>query len=49
VQAGLATQLDRQIIGAVSAWFKRRPDAMAVTGKCAINLASATLSDPEFV
>jgi len=49
VQAGLATHLDWQIIGAVFAWFKRRPDAMAVTGKCAINLASATLSDPEFV
>lgn len=49
MQAGLAAQLDRQIIGAVFAWFQRRPDAMAVTGKCAINLTSAMLSDPEFV
>ena len=48
-QAGLAIQLDRQIIIAVFDWFKRRPDALAVTRKCAINLASATLSDPEFV
>ena len=48
-QAGLATQLDRQIITAVFDWFKRRPDALAVTRKCAINLASATLSDPEFL
>ena len=48
-QAGLSAQLDRQIITAVFAWFKRRPDALALTRKCAINLASATLSDPEFV
>lgn len=48
-QAGLATQLDHQVITAVFDWFKRRPDALAVTRKCAINLASATLSDPEFV
>ncbi len=48
-QAGLAAQLDQQIITAVFEWFKRRPDALAMTRKCAINLASATLSDPEFV
>ena len=48
-QAGLATQLDRQIITAVFDWFKRRPDALAVTRKCAINLSSATLSDPDFL
>lgn len=48
-QAGLAAQLDRQIITAVFDWFKRRPSALTATGKCAVNLASATLSDPEFV
>ena len=48
-QAGLSIQLDRQIITAVFDWFKRRPDALAVTRKCSINLASATLSDPEFM
>ena len=48
-QAGFANQLDRQIITAVFEWFKRRPDALTLTRKCAINLASATLSDPEFV
>ena len=48
-QAGLATQLDRQIIAAVFAWYKRRPDALEATRKCSINLASATLSDPDFV
>ena len=48
-QLGLSTQLDRQIITAVFDWFKRRPDALAMTRKCAINLASATLSDPEFM
>ena len=48
-QAGLAAQLDRQVITAVFDWFKRRPDALALTRKCAINLASATLSDPDFV
>ena len=47
-QAGLASQLDRQIITAVFEWFRRRPDALAMTRKCAINLASATLSDREF-
>lgn len=48
-QAGFSIQLDRQIITAVFDWFKRRPDALAVTRKCAINLASATLSDAEFM
>ena len=48
-QSGLSTQLDRQIITAVFQWFKRRPDALAVTRKCAINLSSATLSDPDFL
>ena len=48
-QGGLSAQLDRQIITAIFDWFKRRPDALAVTRKCAINLASATLSDPEFI
>ena len=48
-QTGLSIQLDQQIITAVFDWFKLRPDALAVTRKCAINLASATLSDPEFM
>ena len=48
-QAGLSAQLDRQIITAVFDWFKQRPDALAITRKCAINLTSATLSDPEFM
>lgn len=48
-QAGLAVQLDRQIITNVFDWFKQHPDALAVTRKCAINLASATLSDPDFL
>ena len=48
-QARLSAQLDRQIITAVFDWFRRRPDALAVTRKCAINIGSATLSDPEFM
>jgi EAL domain-containing protein (putative c-di-GMP-specific phosphodiesterase class I) len=48
-QAGLAAQLDRQIITAVFTWFRQRPDALAITRKCAINLSPASLSDPEFV
>ena len=48
-QAGLAVQLDHQIITAVFEWFKQHPDALSATRKCAINLASATLSDPDFL
>lgn len=48
-QSGMSAQLDRQIITAVFEWFHRYPDALAVTRKCAINLAAATLSDPSFL
>ena len=48
-QAGLAVQLDHQIITAVFEWFKQHPDALSATRKCAINLASSTLSDPDFL
>ncbi len=48
-QSGMSAQLDRQIITAVFEWFKRYPDAMVATRKCAINLAAASLSDPGFL
>ena len=48
-QSGMAAQLDRQIIKAVFGWFERFPDAFAMTRKCSINLAAASLSDPGFL
>ena len=48
-QSGMAAQLDRQIINAVFEWFARHPDAFAMTRKCSINLAAASLSDPGFL
>jgi len=48
-QSGLSAQLDRQIITAVFDWFRAHPAALAITHKCAINLSSASLSDPEFI
>ena len=48
-QSGMSAQLDRQIIGAVFQWFRRHPGALAATRKCAINLAAASLSDPQFL
>ena len=48
-QSGMSAQLDRQIITAVFEWFQRHPDALAATGKCAINLSAASLSDPGFL
>ena len=48
-QSGMAAQLDRQIIKAVFEWFERSPDAFAMTRKCSINLAAASLSDPGFL
>ena len=48
-QSGMAAQLDRQIIKAVFDWFERYPDAFAMTRKCSINLAAASLSDPGFL
>ena len=48
-QSGMSAQLDRQIITATFDWFQRAPAAMMATGKCAINLSAASLSDPGFL
>lgn len=45
---GLATRIDRWVIGAVFDWFRRNPEMVPRIDACAINLSGTSVDDPEF-
>ncbi|WP_175443096.1 putative bifunctional diguanylate cyclase/phosphodiesterase [Halofilum ochraceum] len=45
---GLATRIDRWVIGAVFDWFRHHPELVARIDACAINLSGTSVDDPEF-
>ncbi len=45
VQAQMTVALDRGVIEKVFAWLSERPDALARTWKCSINLSGMSMSD----
>jgi EAL domain-containing protein (putative c-di-GMP-specific phosphodiesterase class I) len=46
--ADLAVALDRAVVARVFDWFRDRPQVLARTAKCAINLSATSLADPDF-
>jgi diguanylate cyclase (GGDEF)-like protein/PAS domain S-box-containing protein len=46
---GLATKLDRWVIGAVLAWLGRNPHLLAQVHLCFVNLSGASVADEEFL